>query len=101
MKRLWDAINWRSFMASGTRTGSVALHVDGHLDERTVRRGVGQHWVGRWLDGQPRDSRSHGGNDRFVSTAASLGAVHRAVAVPENGSGMFGTGDSVQETAMQ
>ena len=52
---------------------SVALHVDGDLDERTVRRGLGQHRLDRSLArwSTRGDSRSHGGNDRFVGTAAS------------------------------
>ena len=51
-------------------------------------------WVGRWLDGQPAATA-----DLMAATIGSsvplhlLGAVRRAVAVPENGNGMFGTGD--------
>jgi uncharacterized protein (DUF1501 family) len=51
----------------------------------------GTGWIGRWLDGQPAATA-----DLMAATIGSsvplhlLGAVRRAVAVPEDGSNMFG-----------
>ena len=66
----------------------VALHVDGDLDERPASASAptGTGWIGRWLDGQPPATA-----DLMAATIGSsvplhlLGAVRRAVAVPENG----------------
>ena len=61
----------------------------------------GTGWIGRWLDGQPAATA-----DLMAATIGSsvplhlLGAVRRAVAVPQNGSGMFGTGTSASDTRM-
>ncbi len=58
-------------------------------------------WVGRWLDGQPAATA-----DLMAATIGSsvplhlLGAVRRAVAVPENGDGMFGTGTDSADLRM-
>src|SRR3954469_8198417 len=61
----------------------------------------GTGWMGGCLAAQPAATA-----DLMAATIGSsvplhlLGAAHRAVAVPENGSGMFGTGDSDQEIRM-
>ncbi len=62
---------------------------------------AGTGWVGRWLDGQPAATA-----DLMAATIGSsvplhlIGAVRRAVAVPENGDGMFGTGTDPAEVRM-
>jgi uncharacterized protein (DUF1501 family) len=69
-----------------------------------ARFGVGPPttgWIGRWLDGQPAATA-----DLMAATIGSsvplhlLGAVRRAVAVPQNGSGMIGTGTDPAEVRM-
>lgn len=61
----------------------------------------GTGWVGRWLDGQPAATA-----DLMAATIGSsvplhlIGAVRRAVAVPENGDGMFGTATEPEDTRM-
>src|SRR3954451_771453 len=102
-KRLWDAGQLAIVHGVGypnpdlSHFTSMAIWMGG-------RFGVGSGgtgWIGRWLDGQPAATA-----DLMAATVGSsvplhlLGAVHRAVAVPENGSGMFGTGDSDQEIRM-
>jgi len=103
MKRLWDASQLAIVHGVGypnpdlSHFTSMAIWMNGRFGVGPASTG----WVGRWLDGQPAATA-----DLMAATIGSsvplhlLGAVHRAVAVPENGSGMFGTGDSVQETAM-
>ena len=80
-KRLWDAGQLAIVHGVGyPEPRPVALHVDGDLDERPVRRRrAGTGWVGRWLDGQPAATA-----DLMAATIGSsvplhlLGAVHRA-----------------------
>jgi uncharacterized protein (DUF1501 family) len=103
MKRLWDYGQLAIVHGVGYPTPdlshftSMAIWMNGRFGVGPASTG----WIGRWLDGQPAANA-----DLTAATIGSsvplhlLGAVHRAVAVPENGSGMFGTGDSAQETAM-
>ena len=76
---------------------SMAIWMNGSFGVGPASTG----WVGRWLDGQPAATA-----DLMAATIGSsvplhlLGAVRRAVAVPENGDGMFGTGTDATDLRM-
>ncbi|HEY0519522.1 MAG TPA: DUF1501 domain-containing protein [Ilumatobacteraceae bacterium] len=94
-KRLWDAGQLAIVHGVGypnpdlSHFTSMAIWMSGKFGAGAAGTG----WVGRWLDGQPAATA-----DLMAATIGSsvplhlLGAVHRAVAVPQNGQDMFGTG---------
>ncbi len=102
-KRLWDAGQLAIVHGVGypnpdlSHFSSMAIWMAGKFGAGSPGTG----WIGRWLDGQPA-----GTADLMAATIGSsvplhlLGAVRRAVAVPENGANMFGTGDEVSDIRM-
>ena len=102
-KRLWDAGQLAIVHGVGypnpdlSHFTSMAIWMAGKFGAGSPGTG----WVGRWLDGQPAATA-----DLMAATIGSsvplhlLGAVRRAVAVPENGANMFGTGDEPPEVRM-
>ena len=103
MKRLWDARQLAIVHGVGYPNPDLS-HFTSMAIWMSARFGVGPAstgWIGRWLDGQPAATA-----DLAAVTIGSsvplhlLGALHRAVAVPENGNGMFGTGTDPAEIRM-
>jgi uncharacterized protein (DUF1501 family) len=102
-KRLWDAGQLAIVHGVGYPNPDLS-HFSSMAIWMAGRFGVGAPgtgWIGRWLDGQNPATA-----DLMAATIGSsvplhlLGAVHRAVAVPENGNGMFGTGTDPAEIRM-
>ena len=103
MKRLWDAGELAIVHGVGypnpdlSHFTSMAVWMGAHFG--TGATGTG--WIGRWLDGQPAATA-----DLMAATIGSsvplhlLGAVRRAVAVPENGQNMFGAGTDPADVRM-
>jgi hypothetical protein len=93
-KSLWDAGQLAIVHGVGypnpdlSHFTSMAIWMNGSFSAGSSGTG----WVGRWLDGQ-----SPATADLMAATIGSsvplhlIGAVRRAVAVPEDGNGMFGT----------
>ena len=102
-KRLWDAGQLAIVHGVGypnpdlSHFTSMAIWMNARFGSGPASTG----WVGRWLDGQPAANA-----DLTAATIGSsvplhlIGAVRRAVAVPENGDGMFGTGTDPAEARM-
>ncbi|MEY2552517.1 MAG: hypothetical protein QOC57_377, partial [Ilumatobacteraceae bacterium] len=102
-KSLWDAGQLAIVHGVGypnpdlSHFTSMAIWMNGSFGNGPASTG----WIGRWLDGQPAATA-----DLMAATIGSsvplhlLGAVRRAVAVPENGDGMFGTGTDPQDARM-
>ncbi|HEX2785561.1 MAG TPA: DUF1501 domain-containing protein [Ilumatobacteraceae bacterium] len=102
-KSLWDAGQLAIVHGVGypnpdlSHFTSMAIWMNGSFAVGPATTG----WIGRWLDGQPPATA-----DLMAATIGSsvplhlLGAVRRAVAVPENGSNMFGTGTDPAELRM-
>ncbi len=102
-KRLWDAGQLAIVHGVGypnpdlSHFTSMAIWMNGRFGVGPATNG----WIGRWLDGQPAATA-----DLMAATIGSsvplhlLGAVRRAVAVPQNGNGMFGTGTDPAEIRM-
>ncbi|MEY2416267.1 MAG: hypothetical protein QOH53_1601 [Ilumatobacteraceae bacterium] len=95
MKRVWDAGQLAIVHGVGYPNPDLS-HFTSMAIWMAARFGAGATgtgWIGRWLDGQPA-----GRADLMAATIGSsvplhlLGAVRRAVAVPEHGQNMFGTG---------
>ena len=102
-KRLWDAGQLAIVHGVGYPNPDLS-HFTSMAIWMAAKFGVGSAgtgWIGRWLDGQPAATA-----DLMAATIGSsvplhlLGAVRRAVAVPENGANMFGTGDDPAERRM-
>jgi len=102
-KSLWDAGQLAIVHGVGypnpdlSHFTSMAIWMSGRFGAGSGSTG----WVGRWLDGQPAAYA-----DLMAATIGSsvplhlIGAVRRAVAVPEDGDGMFGTGTDPAEIRM-
>lgn len=102
-KSLWDAGQLAVIHGVGypnpdlSHFTSMAIWMNGSYGPGPASTG----WIGRWLDGQPPATA-----DLMAATIGSsvplhlLGAVRRAVAVPENGDGMFGTGTDATDQRM-
>ena len=102
-KSLWDAGQLAIIHGVGypnpdlSHFTSMAIMMSGSFGVGASSTG----WIGRWLDGQNPATA-----DLMAATIGSsvplhlLGAVRRAVAVPENGDGMFGTGTDPSDTRM-
>ena len=102
-KRLWDAGQLAIVHGVGypnpdlSHFTSMAIWMGAHFG--AVAPGTG--WIGRWLDGQPAATA-----DLMAATIGSsvplhlLGAVRRAVAVPQNGANMFGAGTDANQVRM-
>ena len=102
-KSLWDAGQLAIVHGVGypnpdlSHFTSMAIWMNGSFGVGPASTG----WIGRWLDGQPPATA-----DFMAATIGSsvplhlLGAVRRAVALPENGNGMFGTGTDPAELRM-
>ena len=72
-KSLWDAGQLAIVHGVGyPEPGPVALHVDGHLDERQIRCRPGHHRLDRPMARRPTssDRRPDGSDDRFVGATA-------------------------------
>jgi uncharacterized protein (DUF1501 family) len=102
-KQLWDAGQLAIVHGVGYPNPDLS-HFTSMAIWMNARFGVGPPstgWIGRWLDGQPAATA-----DLMAATIGSsvplhlLGAVRRAVAVPQNGNGMFGTGTDPAEIRM-
>ncbi|MEP7202895.1 MAG: DUF1501 domain-containing protein [Ilumatobacteraceae bacterium] len=102
-KQLWDAGQLAIVHGVGYPNPDLS-HFSSMAIWMAAKFGVsspGTGWVGRWLDGQPPATA-----DLMAATIGSsvplhlLGSVRRAVAVPENGNGMFGTGTDPAEIRM-
>ncbi|MGZ4679460.1 MAG: DUF1501 domain-containing protein, partial [Ilumatobacteraceae bacterium] len=102
-KSLWDAGQLAIVHGVGypnpdlSHFTSMAIMMSGSFGAGPSNTG----WIGRWLDGQPPATA-----DLMAATIGSsvplhlLGAVRRAVAVPEDGDGMFGTGTDPADLRM-
>lgn len=102
-KSLWDAGQLAIVHGVGypnpdlSHFTSMAIWMNGSFSAGSSGTG----WVGRWLDGQ-----SPATADLMAATIGSsvplhlIGAVRRAVAVPEDGSGMFGTDSDPSDLRM-
>ena len=102
-KSLWDAGQLAIIHGVGypnpdlSHFTSMAIMMSGSFGVGASSTG----WIGRWLDGQNPATA-----DLMAATIGSsvplhlLGAVRRAVAVPENGDGMFGTGTDPSDFRM-
>ena len=102
-KSLWDAGQLAIIHGVGypnpdlSHFTSMAIMMSGSFGVGALSTG----WIGRWLDGQNPATA-----DLMAATIGSsvplhlLGAVRRAVAVPENGDGMFGTGTDPSDARM-
>jgi uncharacterized protein (DUF1501 family) len=102
-KSLWDAGQLAIVHGVGYPDPDLS-HFTSMAIWMNARFGVGPAttgWVGRWLDGQPAATA-----DLMAATIGSsvplhlIGAVRRAAAVPENGSGMFGSGTDSSDLRM-
>ena len=103
MKRVWDAGQLAIVHGVGypnpdlSHFTSMAIWMAAHVG--AVAPGTG--WIGRWLDGQPAATA-----DLMAATIGSsvplhlLGAVRRAVAVPQDGQNMFGAGTDPADVRM-
>ena len=102
-KQLWDAGQLAIVHGVGYPTPdlshftSMAIWMSGKFGGGPATNG----WIGRWLDGQPAATA-----DLMAATIGSsvplhlLGAVRRAVAVPQNGSNMFGAATAASDVRM-
>jgi uncharacterized protein (DUF1501 family) len=102
-KRLWDAGQLAIVHGVGYPSPDLS-HFTSMGIWMAGKFGVGSPgtgWIGRWLDGQPAATA-----DMMAATIGSsvplhlLGSVRRAVAVPENGQGMFGAGTQQTDVRM-
>ncbi len=103
IKSLWDAGQLAIVHGVGYPNPDLS-HFTSMAIWMNARFGVGPAttgWIGRWLDGQSAATA-----DLMAATIGSsvplhlLGAVRRAVAVPENGSDMFGSGAEASDLRM-
>lgn len=102
-KRLWDAGQLAIVHGVGypnpdlSHFTSMAIWMQAKFGGGPATNG----WIGRWLDGQPAATA-----DLMAATIGSsvplhlIGSVRRAVAVPQNGSGMFGSGTDASDIRM-
>jgi uncharacterized protein (DUF1501 family) len=102
-KRLWDAGQLAIVHGVGypnpdlSHFTSMAIWMQAKFGGGPATNG----WIGRWLDGQPAATA-----DLMAATVGSsvplhlIGSVRRAVAVPQNGSGMFGSGTAASDIRM-